>query len=175
MSDLLITEAVNLFCGNDEPDKSKHLTLTELQLPTLAETMADHRPGGGTAGIEVPLGVEKFGATFKLNGEDPDLMVHFGLGGRANKVYTGYGSIVSKRTGAVTQMKTVMEGRLGRVTPDAFQKGQLKGHDYMIGAIMHYELFHDDRELIYFDFFSNTWRVDGVDQNAATNRALNLA
>ena len=172
MSTMYVTEAVNLFCGNDDPTASKHLTIAELKLPDMNEIFADHSPGGGRVGIEVGVGIEKLGATFKLNGEDPQLLTQFGLGTRVSNNYTGLGSIVDKRTGRVMQMKTVMEGRLGKIAPDAFQRGELKGHEYAINAIMHYELFFDGVEKFYFDFFANAWRVDGVDQNSDMNRAL---
>jgi hypothetical protein len=32
MSTIYVMEAANLFCGDDDPTASKHLTLTELQL-----------------------------------------------------------------------------------------------------------------------------------------------
>ena len=37
MSNIYIMEAANLFCGDENPTASKHLTLTELQLPNLQE------------------------------------------------------------------------------------------------------------------------------------------
>ena len=37
MSTIYIMEAANLFCGDHDPTASKHLTLTELQLPALQE------------------------------------------------------------------------------------------------------------------------------------------
>ena len=174
MSTMYVMEAVNLFCGDDDPTASKHLTISELKLPDLNEQFADHAPGGGRVGIELPVGIEKLNAPFKLNGFDPQLMTQFGLGTRAAMNYTAYGSIVDRRTGRAIEAKSLMEGRLGKVNPDAFQRGELQGHEYAIHAITHYELHFDGEEKFYFDFFTNSWRVDGIDQNAELNRILRL-
>lgn len=174
MSNFYMTEAVNLFCGNDDPTASKHLTIAEMKLPDMAEMFADHNPGGGRVGIEVAVGIEKLAATFKLNGEDPQLMTQFGLGTRVSNNYTGYGSVIDKRTGRSIEMKTVMEARLGKIAPDAFQRGELKGHEYALNGITHYELYFEGKEKFYFDFFANSWRVDGIDQNVDMNRNLGI-
>jgi P2 family phage contractile tail tube protein len=174
MSTLYVMEAVNLFCGTVDPTSSKHLSLAELKVPELNETFADHSPGGGRVGIEVPVGIDKLNATFKLTGHDPQVLSQFGLGTRTAETYTGFGSVVDRRTGRAFQAKVIMEGRLGKVAPDAFERGSLQGHEYAIHAITHYELHFDGAEKFYFDFFSNSWRVDGVDQNADMNRNLGL-
>src|SRR6476659_9366561 len=99
MSTLLIVEAMNLFCGDDDPSKSKHLTIQEVKLPTLQENMQDHTPGGGLVQIEIGMGVNKLEPTFKLAGFDPDLLVQFGIGSQVRRKYTARGAIRDKRTG----------------------------------------------------------------------------
>lgn len=174
MSTMYVMEAVNLFCGDEDPMAGKHLTISELQLPELNEKFEDHNPGGGRVGIEVPVGIEKLVAPFKLNGVDPQLLTHFGLGTSVSKNYTAYGAVKDRRTGATLESKAIMEGRLGKVGGDAFKRGELQGYDYSINSITHYELFFDGKEKIFFDFFTNAWRVDGVDQNADVNRILRI-
>jgi len=171
---MFVMEAVNLFCGDDDPTQSKHLTIASLKLPDLAETFAAHGPGGGRVGIEVPVGIEALSAPFKLNGFDAALMTQFGLGVRNAMNYTAYGAIKDKRTGRTIESKALMEGRLGSITGDAFERGSLQGFDYEIKAITHYELHFDGAEKFYFDFFTNAWRVDGVDQNGDMNRILRI-
>ena len=174
MSDINIMEAANLFCGDHDPTASKHLTLSELQLPNLQEIFADHHAGGSLVGIEVPVGIEKMVASFKLLGEDPELMGQFGLSGRGSKRYTAYGVIRSRRTGNAIQSKAIMEGRLGKVEGEAFKRGEARSHDYGINGIVHYELHIGGQEKLYWDFFTAEWRVDGVRQNADEARMLNL-
>jgi P2 family phage contractile tail tube protein len=171
---LYVMEAVNLFCGDDDPNASKHLTLSELKLPDLTETFADHKPGGGRVGIEIAVGVEKLNAPFKLNGFDPQLLTQFGLNARVSNNYTAYGVIKDQRTGRSIEQKALIEGRLGKVAGDAFQHGELQGYEYAIHGITHYEFYFDGQEKVFWDFFTNIWRIDGTDQNAETNAILRL-
>lgn len=170
----LVLEAVNLFCGDHDPTASKHLTITEMQLPTLQEMYQDHHPGGSRVAIEVGLGIEKLAATFKLAGFDPELYTQFGVGDRAKNTFTAYGVLRDKRTGAVSQAKAIMRGRLGQIEPDAFQRSELAGHNYGINEILHYELYVGNAEKLYWDFWTQELRQGGVDQNADERRILGI-
>ena len=59
MSNLYVWDAANLYCGDEDPTKSKHLTLQNLRLPTLEEIFQDHHAGGARVAIEVDLGIKK--------------------------------------------------------------------------------------------------------------------
>lgn len=174
MSTVYLMKAVNLFCGDHDPTKSKHLTIAELKLPDLQAIYADHAPGGGMVSVEFEVGVEKLEPTFKLNGFDPDLMAEFGLGAKIRNVFTAYGVIQDQRTGREIESKAVIEARLGRVAPDAFTRGEMQGHEYAMNSVVRYDLFFDNSPLIEWDFFTNKWRIKGVDQNAETNRILRI-
>lgn len=171
---IYVMEAVNLFCGDHDPTQSKHLTLAELKLPDLSEIFADHHPGGGLVATEIAVGVNKLEPTFKLNGFDPDLLAEFGLGARIRNTFTGYGVIRDQRTGRAIESKAIIEARLGKAAPDAFQRGELQGHEYAMNSVVHYELWFDGAPLIEWDFFTNLWRVKGTDQNADVNRILRV-
>jgi len=166
MSNLYVMEAANLFAGDHDPTASLHLELTELALPNLEEMFQDHHPGGSRVQIEVAVGINKLSSTFKLAGWNPGLLTQFGLGETARRMFTAYGVIRDKREGRAIEAKALIEGRLGKAEADAFQRGELQGHDYAINEIMHYELWFDGKEKIFWDFFSTEWRVDGVAQNA---------
>ena len=171
---LYIMEAANLFVGDHDPSTSKHLSLAELALPALQAVYADHAAGGGRVAIEVEVGVAKLEPTFKLNGIDPQLLTSFGLGSRIKKPFTAYGVVVDKRSGRHIETKAVMEGRLGKIEPSAFQRGEMLSHDYAINEVTHYELWFDGVEKIRWDFFTNEWVIDGVDENADFNRILRI-
>ncbi|MBY0401805.1 phage major tail tube protein [Myxococcota bacterium] len=175
MSTIHLMEAANLFCGDHDPTASKHLTLTELQLPNLQEMYQDHHAGGSKVQIEVAVGIQKLEPTFKLTGWDPDLLTQFGLGSGRTKVFTAYGVIRNKRTGEAIEAKAVMEGRLGKVEAEAFSRGEMQSHDYAINEVVHYELWFGGREKLFWDFFSSDWRLDGVSQNADERRILRIA
>jgi P2 family phage contractile tail tube protein len=174
MSNLYVWEAANLYCGDEDPTKSKHLTLQNLRLPTLEEMFQDHHAGGARVAIEVGLGIKKLEPTFKLVGWDPDLLSQFGLGAKGKKRFTAYQVIRDKRAGNAIEGKAVIEGRLGKVAPDEFKRGDLIANDYAINEVTHYELYFDRREKFYWDFFTNTVRIDGVDQNSDENTILRV-
>lgn len=174
MSTLHVIEAANLFCGDHDAQNSKHLSIQELKLPALQAIYTDHHAGGARVQIEVEVGIQKLEPTFKLVGFDPDLLVQFGVGSKIKRIYTAYSQIINRRTGASLELRAVMEGRLGKVEGDAFQRGELQSHDYAINEVTHYELHFNGQEKIYWDFFSNIWRVDGVDENAAQNTILRI-
>jgi P2 family phage contractile tail tube protein len=167
-------EAVNLFCGNDDPTDSKHLTLSELKLPDLQAIYADHHAGGALVAIEVEVGIQKLEPTFKLNGFDPTLLAQFGLGSRFRQNFTAYGAVRDQRTGQAIEAKAIIEARLGKVAPDGFQRGEMHSHEYAMNSVVHYELWFDNKEKIVWDFFTSVWRVDGVDQNSNENRILRI-
>jgi uncharacterized protein len=153
-SKLLVMEAANLFCGDHDPTASKHLTLSELQLPMLQEMFADHHAGGSRVKIEIPVGIEKLEPTFKLVGWD--------------------GSLRDKKTGVAIGSKAIIEGRLGKIEQEAFKRGELQSHDYAINGVTHYELHVDGVEKVFWDFYTTQWRIDGRPQNDDERRLLNL-
>ena len=65
-----------------------------------------------------------------------------------------------------------MEGRLGRVNPTAFSKGNLMAHEYAIKSIVSYHLTMElapggtPSEIYWWDFFTSVRRIGGKDQNA---------
>ncbi len=175
MSDLITVEAMNLFCGDHDPNNSKHLTLASVKLPTFEEMTAAHTPGGSIAGVNLGMGtLNALEMTFKLNGYDPSMLTLFGLGKKTREVYTGYAVLRSKRTSRAIELKTIIHARLNRIEPDEFTRGELMGHDHGLTEIMHYESYYDGVEKHYFDFFNQTWRVDGVSQNADERRILRI-
>jgi len=175
MGTIYIMEAANLFCGDHDPANSKHLTIEELKLPDLQEILVDHQPGGGRVGVEFAVGVEKLEPTFKLKGWDIGLLRQFGLGVRQRQTFTAYGVIRDKRTGRAIEGKAIMEGRLSRIAPDAFQRGESMAHEYAINEVLHYEIHFDGREELYWDYFTNTIRIGGVDPEPEFNQILRIS
>jgi len=174
MNTILMMEEVNLFCGDHDPSASKHLTLTEIKLPALQEKFVEHHGGGARVAIEVNVGIEKLECTFKLNGFDPDLLVMFGLNTKMKNIFTAYGVVRDKRTGAATEAKAIIEARLGKAENSALSRGSITEGDYALNEITHYELWHDGNPKVVWDFFENRWEIDGVDENADVNRILRI-
>ena len=173
---LFIHEAVNLFCGDDGPDNSKHLNLESIKLPTLEEISQEHYGGGAIGQIAVGgLGLKTLECTFKLKGYDPQTMSQFGLSSPVRKPYTCYGAIRDKKSGRAIEVKAIMEARLGKIEGDEHKRGDLLGHDHMLHELLHYELSFDGREKYYYDFFTSDWRVDGISQNTDLRNILRIS
>jgi len=175
-------ESANLICGDistkTAPGISTHLLLQELKLPALEENYVDHTPGGAAVGIEIPSHINKLEATFNLAGWDPDVMVFLGRETRFHQRFTAYGLIRDRRTSDALQMIAIIEGRLGRVNPTAFSKGNMMHHEYSIKSIVQYQLFMQKvqggmpEEIYCWDFFTSVKRIGGVDLNDDMVRLL---
>ena len=179
---IYVMESANLICGDTRsaipggvsaPGISTHLVLQELKLPTMEENFVDHAPGGAPLAIEVPTHMNKLEATFNLAGWDPLLMSYIGQNDPYHQRFTAYGLIRDRRTSKALQAMAVIEGRLGRVNPTAFSKGNLMAHEYSIKSIVSYKLTMQLTEngqtpfLIYhWDFFTSKRIVGGKDLNA---------
>jgi phage tail tube protein FII len=174
-SNVYTMESANLLCGDlgtsSAPGISTHLVLQELKLPGLEENFVDHTPAGAPIGIEVPTHMNKLECTFNLAGWTPKIMGFIGQNARNYQRFTAYGLIRDRRTSEALQATAVLEGRVGRVNPTAFRKGDLMAHEYSIRNITHYELYMqlqpdtEPLEIYFWDFFTSTRRIDGIDLN----------
>lgn len=170
----MIWQAANLFVGDHDPSQSNHLVLEELKLPSLEEMTQEHHAGGAMVQVEFGVGVKKLEPTFKLKGFNSHVFRQFGLGTNVRRVFTAYQAFQDKKTGRFIENKAVLEGRLGKIEGDAGKRGELLGHEYAITEVMHYEVHFDGVEHLYWDFFTNTWRVDGVSQYGDINSILRI-
>jgi len=178
---IFVLESVNLICGDTRslvpggqgaPGISTHLTLQELKLPAIEENFVDHAPGGAPVAIEIPTHMTKLEATFNLAGWDPGLMAYIGKEDPYNHRFTAYGLLRDRRTSLAMQAIAIMEGRLGRVNPTAFSKGNLQSHEYSIKSLVHYELRAQTNPsaqtlfpIFLWDFFTSQRVVGGVNLN----------
>ena len=172
-SNVYLMEACNLFCGDVSP-QSQHLTLSELKLPGLEENYVDHVAGGAPLGIEIDTHINRLEATFNLAGWQREVMIMIGVSEQALQRFTAYGVIRDRRTGAALESKAIISGRLGRVNPANWRRGDLQHHEYSIRGITHYELFMAGEEIYSWDFFLNQRRIGGVDLNLDLNTILRI-
>jgi phage tail tube protein FII len=173
-ANVYIMEAANLFCGDHDPTNSTHLTLTELKLPTIELNYSDHTPGGAPIGIEVDTHVNKLQATFNLAGWNPLVQKLMGRSTRTHQTFTAYGAVRDRRTARLMSAVAVMQGKLAKIGPTAFSKGNIFGHEYGISGIVSYQLTLDREPLFRWDFFENEWIVGDVDVNAEMNTVLRV-
>ena len=173
---LYIPEAVNLYATDSGPNNSKHLQISGITMPDMEQTTKEHRPGGSIGAIEIGgLGLNPLSCQFKIAGFDPQLMARFGLGTNAIEPYTMYGVIRDKSDGTKKEMKAVMRGIMAKLTKSEIKRGELADQDHQIKEIIHYELYFDKKEIYYYDWRSNEWRVNGVAQFAEDNAILRIS
>jgi P2 family phage contractile tail tube protein len=175
MANIFLMEAANLFLGDADPSASKHLSLDSLALPELEYVTVDHHGGGAAGEISLSMNtLRKIEPTFKLAGFDIDSYRMFAIGAGKPDRYTAYGVLRSKQDGKALQAKAVISGVLGRVAPDAFERGQKLGHDHRIVEVTHYELIVGGEEWFMYDYFTTTRRRLGVDELAEVRTMLGL-
>ncbi len=167
-------ESANLFAGDHDPTDSKHLAIEEVKLPDLKAMFQDHTAGGSPVTIEVQVGIEKLEPSFKLKGFDPNLLAQFGYGMTTRSRFTIYGVMRDLRTSESKDAIAIIEGRLGKIAPDAFKRGELGGEEYSINEVVHYEIHFDSKEILRWDFFTGEWIVNGVSVNARERSLLRL-
>lgn len=174
-ANLLIWEAANLFAGDDAVDNSKHLTIQNIQLWQPKEKTKEHHPGGGIGAITIGgLGFEPPEVTFKLVGVDAQTKALFGLGQNATRPYTIYGVLRNKNGGAEIERKIVVFGRLTEVSESEYSRGEIVDQSHTISEITNYQMIEGGKEIYYYDYFSSTWRVNGINQLATTNAILRI-
>ena len=132
--------------------------------------------------IEIPTHINRLEATFNLAGWDPEIMTYIGSEDALLQRFTAYGLIRDRRSAAALQATAVMHGRLGRVNPTAFSKGNLMSHEYSIRSITHYELMmqidandKNPAEIYFWDFFTSEFRTHNNDLTEDLIRTLALA
>lgn len=165
--------STNIFLS-DSGD-SNHLGLKNIKRPAFKEERVEHKAGGSLLGLNMGMGsFEPLELGFNLMGENMEALKQIGLRAAGRKNYTIREHIRDLESGREFASTSVVSGRLLTVEPDQFEKGSLKGCEYMVGEIISYRYVYDGIEKIDFDFFSSIYRVDGVDINAAANAALGI-
>ena len=174
MASIYIPEAFNIFVGTDA-NASKHLQVTEITLPVLEEKTAEHHAGGSIGALEIGgLGLNALTQGFNLSGYDAPTMSQFGVLGAAIPAFTTYGVIRDTQGNAPIELKAVVWGRLTKLELSALKRGDLATQTHQVKEVVRYQLTWNGAEKFYYDFFGSIWRIDGVDQNAASNAILRI-
>ena len=113
-------------------------------------------------------------ASAYMKRQELEIGVDLGLGSGRSKTYTVLGEIKNKRTGGSVQGKAILEAQLGKIAGGSFKKGELRNYEYGLIEIFHYQLFHGDQELFFWDMWTNELRIHGQDRNAVTNSILQI-
>ncbi len=178
-TDVYVMEAANLIVGDwgveAAPGVSTHLTLSELKLPGFEENYSDFLPGGAPVAIEVNTHFNRLEASFNLNGWQPQVMGVLATTDIRMQRFTAYGLIRNRRTNEACQAMALMQGRLGRVNPTAYRRGDLMTFEFAIRGIVHYDLWmamttgQATTPIYKWDFFTSQFEVLDMARNTVVN------
>lgn len=167
---LLVMDYANIFCGSQDDKNSNHLTLMQVQLPTMNIQYVDHRPGGAPVAIEIDTIMARFEIKFQLAGLSPQvwrLLLRFSL--QANDFWI-YGNVRDQLTGQAIQASVYVQGQIAAVEPSMFKRGEVMNTNYAIRGLRRYTFSLGESPLYDWDFFTNRWSVDGFDQSGASTQ-----
>jgi phage tail tube protein FII len=167
---VLVMDYANLFCGSaPQNDKaSNHLTLMQVQLPTLDIQYVDHRPGGAPVATEIDVQMARFEVKFQLVGIVRQVwQLLLRLDPTANDFWI-YGNVRDQMTGLTIQAEAYVQGQLAAVEPSPFKRGEVMSANYTIRGIRRYTFNLANTPVYAWDFWNNTWAVAGFNQSGAS-------
>jgi len=172
---VLVLEYANLFCGSGPQDvtKSNHLTLMQVQLPTLDIQYVDHRLGAAPVAIEIDVQIARFEIKFQHIGivrQIWELLLRFDAG--ANDFFI-YGHVRDQMTGEAIQAAAYAQGQLAAIEPTPFKRGEVMSTNCTIRGIRKYTFSMADRPIYNWDFWTNTWAVGGYNQDGVSITGAN--
>lgn len=175
MSDILLMEAANLFIGDHDPEKSKHLKIVNLTLPTLEYVTVDHLGGGAPMEVSWSMNaLKKLEPQFKLVGFDEEAYRAAGIGSNSAEIFTARGAIRRKSDGRLFRAMAIFRGSMGRVAPDQFERSNALGHDHGIVDVTRYKLEIGGKVWFDVDFWKSKRIRFGKDELLGMRRALGL-
>ena len=91
-----------------------------------------------------------------------------------NQWFFFYGVLRDRLTGDAIQAKVKMRGRLGRVDPQNWRRGDVMPTNGSIRGIVYYEMQIAGARVYYWDFFNNIFYVGNNNRMDATNGLLHI-
>ncbi len=171
-----ILRGFNLIVDDNE---SLHLEIEEMKLPTLEEKSHDFTPGGGTAEIDVPMGVtNKLELPFKVISHNATLKSLFGQQPGKRNAFTARQLVVDEldENGKEIEVTLDIKGRVMSREGEQMKGGEKSGYDYKISSIRWYREVHDGKVVNEMDFSLGGWTVrNGVVVNQTRNRILGVS
>jgi P2 family phage contractile tail tube protein len=173
----MVLDAAAIFVGDDDPTDAEFLSIKSVKIPALRERTKDHSGGGAVMAIQIGMRyIEPLELTFRLEGFNERPMGRFMSSGPERINYTIRGSVRDLRTHAERPVRAIINGRMTKVEPGDFSKDQGIETDYQIMEILRYQLFIDNVEKYYFDYFAGPAgvRIDGTEPFRSMARNLGL-
>lgn len=173
---LYVMDAAAIFLGDADPTAAEIVTIKSVKIPAITEKQKDH--SGGGASMDLKLGmrvIEALELTFKLEGFNPKAMSQLmPITGQVK--YTIRGNVRDVAANTDIGVRAIVNGRMVKYEPGEVTRDSGIESDYMISEVVGYQLFLDDVEKYYFDYFAGPLgvRVDGAQVFRTQARNLGL-
>lgn len=150
---------------------SKHLTVQGVTVPNLRDQTEDVNVGLGT--VDVPVGLQKLEAGFKLAARDKQAQKLVGLKPGLVKPFTFRSVNLSEVDSTQDDEVIQITGRLG-IENAEWQAQNIPKDDYKIGTIKFYKHTVNGEVIHHYDLINYILIVDGVDHWAEMRRGMGL-
>jgi len=142
---------------------------SEIELPVPKVKTEELRNAGMVMPIEINMGYDKLGASFKLTAFDPQVMRLFGLAPGITKEFMATGALVDE-DGTTHSAVAYLRGYIMEAKADSWKPGDKKTENDFTLSVRYYKLEIDGEPVIEMDPFSVT--VGGASQTDGIRRAL---
>lgn len=143
---------------------------SEVTLPAPEVQTEEIRNAGMHSPIDVPLGIVKPEASFKMTAFDPQVLALYGVTPGNYKDFLMMGALVDQ-DGTTHSAECFIRGFLQKFDPGSWKPGDLSETDLMV-SIYSYKIKVDDAEIVSVDPFEVS--VGGVSQTGSIARALGV-
>lgn len=149
------------------------LVIDEITPPVVRDQVEAMKGGGLMAELDIPLGLQKLEAGFKVNARSKELMAQVGMTPGKFIRPTFRGVSISEVDGSQQNEVLVIQGRLN-LDGDTWAASSLNKLDYKIGSIKYYKHTINGSSLYEIDLINMICIVDGVDQWSSLRSGLGI-
>lgn len=139
------------------------LVIDEITPPVVRDMVEELKAGGLMAGMDIPLGLQKLEAGFKVNARTRELMKQVGMTPGKFVRPTFRGVSISEVDGTQQNEMIVLRGRMN-IDANTWTANALSSLDFKIGSISYYKHLVNGASLYEIDLINCICIVDGVDQ-----------
>jgi len=154
-------------------DVNLALSIEELALPMLEETVETFQPGGSDGEVEIAgLGTKALTLGMKVKGVAAGINAMFAGEPGTRRTWTGKVLVVDEETGEEHEHAIDVVGRLTKIGPAAHQGGKVNGYDYEVKSIWTYTEYWNGQVLHRFSLKTGGWDIQNFNQMNSHRRSF---
>lgn len=143
-----------------DDDVNLALSIEELALPTLEETIETFQPGGLDGEIDIAgMGTKALVIGCKVKGHTPQMLNLFSGEPGTRHNWTGKQLVIDEETGDEFEHAIDVKARLTKITPGAAQGGKPTGYDYEMRSVFGYTEYWNGAVLHAWSVRAGGWTV----------------